>query len=144
MPHCHSNRDFFFPSLVTYLIHSVTRLQGRVVNMGVRACLYAYVYAAVHLLKLLVNESVFGCIRTVSCPEALHVLSEKDLKCYVAFSQEWIPYNLIPQHGFLDQELHLYCLPFFLVGSRYHHNRDISHWTAHCEFHRVKCIPLTT
>lgn len=61
--------------------------------MGVRACLYACVYAAVHLFKLLVSESVFGCIRT-SCPEALHVVSEKDLKCYLALSQEQIPYNL--------------------------------------------------
>lgn len=56
--------------------------------MGVRACLYAYVYAAVHLLKLLVSESVFGLIRTASCPEALHVVSEKDSKCYLALSQE--------------------------------------------------------
>lgn len=61
--------------------------------MGVRACLCACVYAAVHLFKLLVSESVFGCIRTTSCPEALHVASEKDLKCCLALSQELIPYN---------------------------------------------------
>lgn len=94
MPLCHSNGDIFFPSLVTYLIHPVTRLQGRNVNTGVRACLYAYVYAAVHLCKLLVSESVFGCIRTASCPEAPNVVSEKDLKCYLALSQEQIPYHL--------------------------------------------------
>lgn len=41
--------DIFHPQLVAYLVLSVTRLQGRDVNVGVRACLYAYVYAAVHL-----------------------------------------------------------------------------------------------
>lgn len=41
--------DIFHPQPVAYLIHSVTGLQGRDVNVGVRACLHAYVYAAVHL-----------------------------------------------------------------------------------------------
>lgn len=51
---------------------------------------------------LLVGESVFGCIRTVSCPKALDVVSEKDLKCYLALSQEEILYHcVIPQHGLL-------------------------------------------
>lgn len=84
----HASLSFRWRGRERNLIHSITRWQRKDANMDVRACMYAYAYAAIHLFKLLVSESVFGCIRTPSCPEALHVVSEKDLKCYLALSWE--------------------------------------------------------